>query len=43
MDLDYLIMDCLKTDKHPSHFNYNDAISIAKKINPKKLSYKSSC
>ena len=34
--LDYLIIDCLKKDKHPSHFNYNDAISIAKKINPKK-------
>ena len=34
--LDYLIIDCLKTDKHPSHFNYNDAIRISEKINPKK-------
>ena len=34
--LDYLIIDCLKKNKHPSHFNYNDAINISKKINPKK-------
>ena len=35
-NLDYLIIDCLKKDKHPSHFNYNDAINISKKVNPKK-------
>lgn len=35
-NLDYLIIDCLKKNKHPSHFNYSDAITISKKINPKK-------
>tara|TARA_B100002052_G_scaffold262367_1_gene256817 strand:- start:240 stop:1010 length:771 start_codon:yes stop_codon:yes gene_type:complete len=35
-DLNYLIIDCLKKKKHPSHFNYKDAISISKKIKPKK-------
>ena len=35
-NLDYLIIDCLKKNKHPSHFNYEDAIGISKKINPKK-------
>ena len=35
-NLDYLIIDCLKKEKHPSHFNYKEAISISKKINPKK-------
>ena len=35
-NLDYLIIDCLKKEKHPSHFNYDDAINISKNINPKK-------
>ena len=35
-NLDYLIIDCLKNEKHPSHFNYDDAIFISKKIKPKK-------
>jgi len=35
-NLDYLIIDCLREDKHPSHFNYNDALDLIKKINPKK-------
>ena len=36
VNLDYLIIDCLKKDKHPSHFNYNDALNLIKKIVPKK-------
>ena len=34
--LDYLILDCLRREKHPSHFNYEEALSIVKKIKPKK-------
>ena len=34
--LDYLIVDCLRTNKHPSHFNYNDAINLINTIKPKK-------
>ncbi len=34
--LDYLIIDCLKIEKHPSHFNYNDALKLIKLIKPKK-------
>ena len=28
MNLDFLIIDCLRKNKHPSHFNYDDAISL---------------
>ena len=35
-NLEYLIIDCLKIDKHPSHFNYEQAIDLVKKIKPKK-------
>ena len=35
-NLDYLIIDCLKMEKHPSHFNYYDAIKIIKHTKPKK-------
>ena len=31
-NLDYLIVDCLKIDKHPSHFNYDDAIDFVKLV-----------
>jgi phosphoribosyl 1,2-cyclic phosphate phosphodiesterase len=34
--LEYLIVDCLRKDKHPSHFNYNDALNLIKIIKPKK-------
>ena len=34
--LDYLIIDCLKIEKHPSHFNYADALNLAKIVKPKK-------
>jgi phosphoribosyl 1,2-cyclic phosphate phosphodiesterase len=36
INLDFLIIDCLRKDKHPSHFNYEDALSLIKKIKPKK-------
>ena len=35
-NLEFLIIDCLRKDKHPSHFNYDDALNLIKKINPKK-------
>ena len=35
-DLRYLIIDCLRINKHPSHFNYDDAIKLIKLIKPKK-------
>tara|TARA_A100001011_G_scaffold394411_1_gene486774 strand:- start:2124 stop:2891 length:768 start_codon:yes stop_codon:yes gene_type:complete len=35
-NLDFLIIDCLKFKKHPSHFNYDDALNLIKKVNPKK-------
>ena len=36
MNLDFLIIDCLRKDKHPSHFNYDDAIEFVKLVKPKK-------
>ena len=36
MNLDYLIIDCLRYNKHPSHFNYEDAMNLIKVIKPKK-------
>jgi phosphoribosyl 1,2-cyclic phosphate phosphodiesterase len=35
-NLNFLIIDCLRIDKHPSHFNYSDALELIKKIKPKK-------
>ena len=35
-DLEYLVLDCLKINKHPSHFNYDDALQLVKMIKPKK-------
>jgi len=35
-NLDFLIIDCLRKNKHPSHFNYDDAIDFAKLVKPKK-------
>ena len=34
--LDFLIIDCLKMEKHPSHFCYQDALDLVKLIKPKK-------
>ena len=36
MNLDYLIIDCLRRKKHPSHFNYNEAMNFIKIVKPKK-------
>ena len=35
-NLNYLIVDCLKKEKHPSHFNYDDALKLINMIKPKK-------
>ncbi len=35
-NLNFLIIDCLRKDKHPSHFNYDDALKLINKIKPKK-------
>ena len=35
-NLNFLIIDCLRKDKHPSHFNYDDALRLISKIKPKK-------
>ena len=35
-NLDYLIIDCLKIDKHPSHLNYEQAIKLIRLVKPKK-------
>ena len=35
-NLDYLILDCLKIDKHPSHFNLVSALNLIKLTKPKK-------
>ena len=36
LNLKYLIIDCLRKEKHPSHFNFDDAISFIKLIKPQK-------
>ena len=36
-NLKYLIIDCLKFKKHPSHFNLNDALYIHHHLKPKKM------
>ena len=35
-NLDFLIIDCLRINKHPSHFNYDDALDFVKFAKPKK-------
>ena len=35
-NLKYLIIDCLKINAHPSHFNLNQAMNISKMLNPRK-------
>ena len=35
-NLNYLVIDCLKMEKHPSHFNYEDALNLVKLVKPKK-------
>ena len=35
-NLNYLVLDCLKIDKHPSHFNLDGALNLINKTSPKK-------
>ena len=35
-NLEYLVLDCLRRNKHPSHFNYDDALKLIKLVKPKK-------
>ena len=35
-DLEYLVLDCLKRSKHPSHFNFHEAMNLIKLVKPKK-------
>jgi len=35
-NLNFLIIDCLRKKKHPSHFNLDEAIKISQNLNPKK-------
>ena len=35
-NLKYLVLDCLKFDRHPSHFNLEEALYIHKVLRPKK-------
>ena len=36
LNLKYLIIDCLRKEKHPSHFNFDDAINFVKLVKPEK-------
>ena len=36
MNLKYLIIDCLRYDEHPSHFNLNEILELVKITKPKK-------
>tara|TARA_B100000965_G_scaffold395630_1_gene409411 strand:- start:2219 stop:2983 length:765 start_codon:yes stop_codon:yes gene_type:complete len=35
-NLNFLIIDCLRRSKHPSHFNYDDALELVNLVKPKK-------
>ena len=35
-NLKYIILDCLKLIRHPSHFNLNEALFLHKKLKPNK-------
>ena len=35
-NLNYLIIDCLRMKKHPSHFNFDDAMNIINYLKPNK-------
>ena len=35
-NLNYLIIDCLREKPHPSHFHFDETLSIAKKLKAKK-------
>ena len=36
LNLKYLIIDCLRKEKHASHFNFDDAINFIKLVKPQK-------
>jgi len=36
LNLKYLIIDCLRKEKHPSHFNFDDAMNFVKLVKPQK-------
>ena len=36
LNLKYLIIDCLRKEKHPSHFNFDDAMNFIKLVKPQK-------
>ena len=35
-NLNYLILDCLKYETHPSHFNLDEVLYVSKILKPKK-------
>ena len=35
-NLNYLIIDCLRIKKHPSHFNLREALNLVRQVKPKK-------
>ena len=35
MNLKYLVIDCLRYDEHPSHFNLKEILNLVKVIKPK--------
>ncbi len=35
-NIDFLIVDCLKETKHPSHYNFDDALNLVQKVKPRK-------
>ena len=36
MNLKYFVIDCLRINKHPSHYNLNEVIKLTETIKPKK-------
>ena len=36
MNLNYLVIDCLRYDWHPSHYSLNEVIKLVNIIKPKK-------
>ena len=35
-NLNFLVLDCLRRNKHPSHFNYDEALKLIKTVGTKK-------
>ena len=34
--MSYLVIDCLRVNKHPSHFNLEEILDLVQKLKPKK-------